>query len=86
MSAPRVLLLGGHGKVSQLFTKIALAKAWHVTSVIRDPSQEITITALGSNKPGKVDAFISSVEDVKTTAQAKEIITKTNPNYVVRHA
>ena len=80
---PRVLLLGGHGKISQLLTPILLSRSWQITSVIRDPAQKSTITALGASQPGKLDVVVSSLEDVKTQAQAQSIITSTNPQYVV---
>ncbi len=81
--APRVLLLGGHGKVSQLLTPLILSRSWQLTSVIRDPAQKSTITSLGENQPGKLDVLVSSVEDVRTQAQAQSIIDCTSPTYVV---
>ena len=81
--APRVLLLGGHGKVSQLLTPLILSRSWQLTSVIRDPAQESTITSLGKNQPGKLDILVSSLEDIKTQAQAQSIISSTSPTYVV---
>ena len=85
MSGPtqRVLLIGGHGKVAQFFTRFALDRSWQLTSVIRNPDQKPTIEALGTNRPGKLDILISSVEEVKTKAQAQEIITSASPSYVV---
>ncbi|CAD6564747.1 MAG: hypothetical protein ASARMPREDX12_004422 [Alectoria sarmentosa] len=81
--APRVLLLGGHGKVSQLLTPLILSRSWQLTSVIRDPAQNSTITSLGENQPGKLDVLVSSVEDVRTQAQAQSIIDSTSPRYIV---
>ena len=81
--APRVLLLGGHGKISQILTPLLLSRSWQVTSVIRDPSQKPIITALGKNQPGTIDVLVTSLEDVKTTDQAKTIITSTSPSYVI---
>ena len=84
MSAPpRVLLLGGHGKVSQLFSKIILGRAWSLVSVIRDPAQRPAISALASSTPGKIEVLLYSVENVKTQADAQEIISSTQPDYVV---
>lgn len=80
---PRVLLLGGHGKISQLLTPLILSRSWQLTSVIRDPAQKPTITALGVSQPGKLDILVSSIEDIKTQSQAQEIITSTKPNYIV---
>ena len=84
MSAPpRVLLLGGHGKVSQFLTPILLTRSWQLTSVIRDPAQKPTITALGASYPGQIEVLISSLENVKTQAQAQSIIASAEPNYIV---
>jgi dTDP-4-dehydrorhamnose reductase len=73
MSAPRVLLLGGHGKVALDLTPLLLAKSWNVTSVIRsvDPKQQDEILALGS------------LEDVKSDADAQKVLDKVKPDYVV---
>ncbi|KAI9849130.1 MAG: hypothetical protein M1837_005360 [Sclerophora amabilis] len=38
-NTPRILLLGGHGKVALLLTPHLLARSWNVTSVIRDEAQ-----------------------------------------------
>lgn len=81
--APRVLLLGGHGKVSQLLTPLILSRSWQLTSVIRDPTQESAITSLAKNQPGKLDVLVSSIEDIKTQAQAKSIIDSASPTYIV---
>ena len=81
--APRVLLLGGHGKISQLLTPLILSRSWQLTSVIRDPAQEPTITSLGKNQPGKIDVLVSSIEDVRTQVQAQSIIDSASPTYVV---
>ena len=81
--APHVLLLGGHGKVSQLLTPLILSRSWQLTSVVRDPAQKPTITELGNNQPGKLDVLVSSLEDVKSQAQAQQIIDSTSPSYIV---
>ncbi|KAG8528851.1 uncharacterized protein KY384_006540 [Bacidia gigantensis] len=81
-SQPRVLLLGGHGKVSQLLTPLILSRNWHLTSVIRDRAQEPTITALApSSHVQNLDVLVFSVED--SHAEAKSIIASTKPDYVV---
>ncbi|KAL6720445.1 hypothetical protein ACLMJK_002368 [Lecanora helva] len=81
--APRVLLLGGHGKVSQLLTPLILSRSWQLTSLIRDPAQKPAILDLGKNQPGQLDVVISSLEDIKSQSQAKEIIDSTSPSYIV---
>lgn len=84
MSTPtRVLLLGGHGKVSMHLTPLLLAKKWDVTSVIRNPDQEKEITDLGKGQPGKVDVLIESLDEVKTQADAQKVIDQVKPDIVV---
>ena len=81
--APRVLLIGGHGKISQLLTPILLSKSWQLTSMIRTADQAPTITSLGKNHPGQLDVLVHSIEEVKTQSQAQSIIDTTTPNYIV---
>ena len=83
MSAPRVLLLGGHGKVSLHLTPLLLAKSWNVTSVIRDPKQQDEILALGRGQKGQVDVLVESLEDVKSDAHAQKVLDRVKPDYVV---
>jgi len=83
MSSPRVLLLGGHGKVSLHLTPLLLAKSWNVTSVIRDPKQKDEILKLGEGQKGSVDVFIESLDDVKSDADAQKVLDQVKPNYVV---
>jgi hypothetical protein len=78
-----VLLIGGHGKVSQLLTPLLLSRSWNVTSVIRTADQKPTIEALGKNQPGKLDVLVSSVADVKSESDAKQIIDRVKPDWVV---
>lgn len=79
----RVLILGGHGKVSQLLTPILLKKAWSVTSVIRTEEQVPAINKLGESLQGKLNVLVRSIEDVKSEAQAKSILDEVKPDYVV---
>jgi hypothetical protein len=83
MSAPRVLLLGGHGKVSLHLTPLLLAKSWNVTSVIRDPKQQDEILALGQGQKGQVNVLVESLDDVKSDADAQKVLDKVKPDYVV---
>lgn len=78
-----VLLLGGHGKVALHLTPLLLARAWNVTSVIRNPDHEPEIRALGKGQKGSLDVLLSSLDDVKTEADAKGIIDRVQPDYVV---
>lgn len=83
MSAPRVLLLGGHGKVALHLTPLLLAKSWNVTSVIRDPKQQDEILALGEGQKGQVNVLVESLEDVKSESDAQKVLDKVKPDYVV---
>lgn len=78
-----VLLIGGHGKVSQLLTPLLLAKSWSVTSIIRTAEQKPTIEKLGNGQPGKLHVLVSSVSDVKSEADAQKIIDQVRPDWVV---
>jgi len=82
-SAPRVLLLGGHGKVSLLLSPLLLAKHWNITSVVRNKDHEAEILALGKDKLGKIEVLVDSLDDVKETSQAQKVIDKVKPDYVV---
>jgi len=81
--SPRILLLGGHGKVSLLLTPKLLARSWNLTSVIRNPDQKGDIIEAGKNGPGNLDVLVSSIEDVKSEADAKKILDQVKPNWVV---
>jgi hypothetical protein len=83
MTSPRILLLGGHGKVSLLLTPKLLARSWNVVSVIRNPDQKADILEAGKNGPGKIDVLVESLEDVKSDGDAKKILEKTSPNWVI---
>lgn len=80
---PSVLLIGGHGKISQLLTPLVLSRSWQLTSLIRDSAQKSTITALGKDQPGNLNILASSIEDIKSQSQAQSIIDSASPNYIV---
>ncbi len=84
---PRILLLGGHGKVSLLMTPRLLSRGWSVTSLIRDPAQESDIKNAGSSATGsdigKLDVLVDSLEDVATHFDAKRVLDKVNPDWIV---
>ncbi|MCJ1378317.1 hypothetical protein MMC17_001414 [Xylographa soralifera] len=80
---PRVLLIGGHGKVSLLMTPLLLHRSWTVTSLIRNPAQADEILAKGHGQPGTLEILVRSLEDVKSSQQAGSIIEETKPDYVV---
>ena len=81
--SPRVLLLGGHGRISLLMTPLFLSRSWHVTSVIRNPEHTKDIEAAGKGQPGKLDVLVDSLDDVKSVQQARSILDKTKPEWVV---
>ncbi|KAL3435870.1 hypothetical protein BDV09DRAFT_184663 [Aspergillus tetrazonus] len=85
MSNLNVLLLGGHGKVALHLTPLLLARSWNVTSVIRNPAHESEILALAESEKvrGKLSVLVSSLDDVKTSADAAKIISQVDPDYVV---
>lgn len=51
--------------------------------MIRDPSQEPTILALGNGHPGTLDVLVSSLEDATSQAKAQQIIDSTSPSHIV---
>ncbi|KAJ5804985.1 hypothetical protein N7474_010872 [Penicillium riverlandense] len=79
----QVLLLGGHGKVALQLTPLLLNRAWHVTSVVRNPEHEKEILALGKGHKGKLDVMLSSLDQVKSASDAQKILDKVKPDYVV---
>lgn len=90
-SSPRVLLLGGHGKVSLLLTPLLLARSWHVTSLIRNSNKseqhenEIRDIAKEHGYPAAQLDVINdeSLEDVKSEKDALRVLERTKPDYVV---
>lgn len=79
----RILLLGGHGKVSLFMTPKLVSRSWNVTSVIRNPDQTNDILEAGKNGPGKVDVLVESLEDVRSDSDAQRILDKVKPDWVV---
>ena len=80
---PRVLLLGGHGRVSLLMTPLFLSRSWHVTSVIRNPEHTKEIESKGAGLPGKLEVLVDSLDDVKSEQQAQSILDKAKPDWIV---
>lgn len=79
----QVLLLGGHGKVALHLTPLLLNRAWNVTSVVRNPDHEKEILALGKGRRGNLNVLVSSLADIKSAADAQEVLNKVMPDYVV---
>ncbi|KAI1179077.1 NAD dependent epimerase/dehydratase [Nemania sp. FL0916] len=84
-STHHVLILGGSGQIARLLTPLLLQRSWTVTSIIRNPDQIAGLQKLGEgeNLPGKLNVLVRSLEDVKSDAQAKQIIDEVGPDYVV---
>jgi nucleoside-diphosphate-sugar epimerase len=83
MASPHhVLLLGGHGRISQLLTPLLLKRSWTVTSVIRAQDQVPTIEKLGTNLPGKLNVLVRSIEDVNSQDDAASLLKEVQPDYI----
>ncbi|PKY02835.1 NAD(P)-binding protein [Aspergillus campestris IBT 28561] len=78
-----VLLLGGHGKIALRLIPLLLARSWSVTAVIRNPEHKPDILSLANNHPGKLSVLLSSLDEVRSDADAKRILDAANPDYVV---
>lgn len=84
MAATRVLLLGGHGKISMHLTPLLLAASYDVTSVVRNAAHESEILALKTpSHAGKLSVLVDSLDDVATAADAQRVIDKVQPSWVV---
>ncbi|CZT08684.1 uncharacterized protein RAG0_13704 [Rhynchosporium agropyri] len=85
MTNPRILLLGGHGKVSLLLTPKLLSRSWDVISLIRNPAQKAAILDLGKKGelPGKIEVLVESLADVKSENDASRILELAKPDWVV---
>lgn len=82
MASHHVLLLGGHGKISQMLTPLLLQRSWTVTSVIRAQEQVPAIEKLGKGLPGTLNVLVHSIEDVASQEQAAGILGKVKPDYI----
>ncbi|KAL8761286.1 MAG: hypothetical protein Q9184_002581 [Pyrenodesmia sp. 2 TL-2023] len=82
-STKRVLLLGGHGKVSLHLTPLLVSNSWRVTSVIRDASQKEDVLSTVKKNPELINVLVSSLEDVKSQADAKNIIDQSKASCIV---
>ncbi len=83
MSTPRVLVLGGHGKVALFLQPLLLAKKWNVTSVVRNADHKSEILELGQGKPGKIEVLVDSLDEVKEVSQAQKVLNQVKPDIVV---
>lgn len=89
MSVPRVLLLGGHGKIALFLTPLLLARGWDVISAVRDPKHESDILKFNKNNDGggssngTVSISLSDLEKIKSSDDAAGVIAAAKPDYVV---
>jgi len=60
-----------------------LSRSWNLTSIIRNPDQKSDILEAGKNGPGKLDVLVESIEDVKSDDDAKKILDKVKPDWVI---
>ncbi|KAM3065684.1 hypothetical protein ACMFMG_011389 [Clarireedia jacksonii] len=86
-TTPRILLLGGHGKVSLLMTPKILSRSWNLTSVVRNADHKDDILAAAEKAPkegrGQLDVLVASIDDVKSEGDAKGILEKVKPDWVI---
>ncbi|KIY68474.1 NAD(P)-binding protein [Cylindrobasidium torrendii FP15055 ss-10] len=80
---PRILLLGGHGKVALAMTPRLLAKGWSVTSVVRNPEHEADIRATAPSPKGTLDVLVSSLDEISTQEDANQIIARVKPHWLI---
>jgi nucleoside-diphosphate-sugar epimerase len=80
---PHVLLLGGHGKVALYLTPLLLARAYRVTSVIRNQDHAAEIRGLAPRDDGQLEVLVSSLDNVQSDQDAQKILDAVNPDYVV---
>lgn len=81
--APRVLLLGGHGKISLLMTPLLLQRSWSLTSLIRSSSQESDVVSAAGEYASNLDVKIGDLEAINSQAHAQSILDETKPDYVI---
>ena len=51
--------------------------------MIRNPDQEAEILEAGKAGPGKIDVLVHSLEDVKSEEDAKGVLERVKPDWVV---
>ena len=83
MASHKVLLVGGHGKVSMKLTPLLLAKSWEVVSVVRNEDHRQEILDTGRGQPGKVDVLVDSLDEVTSDAHAKRVLDQVKPSIAV---
>ena len=81
--APKVLLIGGHGKISLLMTPLLLQHSWPVTSLIRSSSQKQDVVSTAGAYASNLTVKLGDLEAINTQADAQSIIDETKPDYVI---
>ncbi|QSZ30532.1 hypothetical protein DSL72_000086 [Monilinia vaccinii-corymbosi] len=84
---PRILLLGGHGKVALHTTPKILSRSWNLISVVRNPDHKHDILHAANKAPkagrGDVEVLVDSIEDVKSERDAKRILESAKADWVI---
>lgn len=80
---PKILLIGGHGRVSLKLTPLLLAKSWHVTSLVRNPDHKGAILSLANDQPGKLDVQVASMDEIKDEAEAGRVLDRVGADWVI---
>ena len=81
--APRVLLLGGHGKISLLMTPLLLQRSWNLTTLIRSSSQEPDVISAAGQDTSNLVVKIGDLEAINSQADAQSILDEAKPDYVI---
>ena len=79
----RVLLLGGHGKVSLFLTPKLLSRSLQVTSVVRNSAHTAEIEGLAAGQPGHLSVLTRSLDDIQTEQAARAVLDEAKPDTVV---
>jgi hypothetical protein len=86
-TTPRILLLGGHGKVGLLMTPKILSRSWNLISMVRSADHKQDILAAADKAPkegrGQLDVLVANIGDVKSEGDAKGILEKVKPDWVI---
>ena len=80
---PRILLLGGHGKISLLMTPLLLQRSWSLTSLIRSSAQSSDVENAAGADVSNLSVKIGDLEAVSSQADAQSILDETKPDYVI---
>ena len=82
-TVPRVLLLGGHGKVALHMTPLLLSQGYQLTSVVRNVDHKSEIEARAGKHSENLSILVSSVEDIRSAQDAGDLLARTKPSIVI---